>query len=141
MTLIPAHLRLITAAEYRGRKWSDTATPLLSSTVTRKAFGASNRVAPHRAAFEFYPTPPEATLALLSVERFEGAIWEPACGQGHISKVIETAGHTVVSTDLARCWNYGQGGRDFLCSFPKSGPHRFSDKKLHQQENLSSVCW
>jgi len=20
-----------------------------------------------------------------------------------------------------------------LCSFPKSGPHRFSDKKLHQQ--------
>jgi hypothetical protein len=29
----------------------------------------------------FYPTPPEATRALLSVETFDGLIWEPACGQ------------------------------------------------------------
>lgn len=34
---------------------------------------------PKRAAFEFYPTPPEATRALLSVEQFEGSVWEPAC--------------------------------------------------------------
>ena len=37
----------------------------------------------------FYPTPPEATRALLSVETFDGPIWEPACGQGHIAKVLE----------------------------------------------------
>ena len=32
-----------------------------------------------RAAQDFYPTPPEAVKALLSVEQFEGDIWEPAC--------------------------------------------------------------
>jgi len=53
-----------------------------------------------RAKHEFYTTPPEATRALLSVEEFEGPIWEPACGLGHISDVLETAGHTVQSTDL-----------------------------------------
>jgi len=46
---------------------------------------------PKRAAYEFYPTPPEATRALLSVECFEGDIWEPACGDGAISKVLEAA--------------------------------------------------
>jgi hypothetical protein len=47
------------------------------------------------------------------VEQFHGTIWEPACGQGHISKVLEASGHTVVSTDLiAR--DFGQGGVDFL---------------------------
>jgi len=41
---------------------------------------ASNNSYPKRAAFEFYPTPLEATRALLSVETFEDSIWEPACG-------------------------------------------------------------
>ncbi|MDX2159134.1 MAG: hypothetical protein SFW09_21730 [Hyphomicrobiaceae bacterium] len=45
-------------------------------------------------------TPPEATRALLSVERFDGPIWEPACGLGHISNVLTEAGNEVVSTDL-----------------------------------------
>jgi hypothetical protein len=50
---------------------------------------------------------------LLSVEQFDGSIWEPACGQGHISKVLAEAGHEVVSTDLVD-YGYGQPGRDFL---------------------------
>ncbi len=51
--------------------------------------------------------------ALLSVERFEGSIWEPACGEGAIANVLMEAGHEVVSTDL---YNYGFGtaGVDFL---------------------------
>jgi len=61
---------------------------------------APNNRTPKRAAFEFYPTPPEATRALLSVETFEGSIWEPACGDGAISKVLTEAGYQVVSTDL-----------------------------------------
>ena len=36
-------------------------------------FGRDGRVHPTRAPFEFYPTPPEATRALLSVEDFDGA--------------------------------------------------------------------
>ena len=61
----------------------------------------------------FYPTPREATLALLSVERFEDSIWEPACGKGHISEVLNAQGHNVISTDL-NDWGYGVTGIDFL---------------------------
>lgn len=66
-----------------------------------------------RAAFEFYPTPPEAIRALLSVEKFDGPIWEPACGNGAISKELEAAGYSVVSTDLIDR-GYGRGNIDFL---------------------------
>ena len=62
---------------------------------------------------DFYPTPPEAVHALLSVERFDGPIWEPACGDGAISKVLEATSHTVHSTDLIDR-GYGEGGQDFL---------------------------
>lgn len=83
-------------------------------SLTARAFRGGGRIAPHRAAFEFYPTPPEATRALLSVETFDGDIWEPACGEGHISKVLEAHGYNTVSSDLATCWGYGLRGRDFL---------------------------
>ena len=71
------------------------------------------RTSPNRAPNEFYPTPPEATRALLSAESFDGSVWEPACGQGHISKVLIGAGHQVVSTDLVN-YGYGEAGRDFF---------------------------
>jgi predicted RNA methylase len=64
-------------------------------------------------AANFYPTPPEATRALLSVETFDGPIWEPACGQGHIAKVLTAQGHEVIATDL-HAWGYGAHGIDFL---------------------------
>lgn len=62
---------------------------------------------------EFYPTPPEATRALLSVETFDGDIWEPACGDGRIAKVLAEHGHAVVSTDL-HAYGVGTTGVDFL---------------------------
>lgn len=62
---------------------------------------------------DFYPTPPEGTQALLSVERFEGSIWEPACGDGAISEVLRAAGYEVHSTDLIDR-GYGDPGVDFL---------------------------
>lgn len=80
---------------------------------TARAFRMGPQIAPHRAAYEFYPTPPEATRALLSAESFDGPIWEPACGQGHISKVLLDAGYDVVSTDLVP-YGYGEAKRDFL---------------------------
>lgn len=62
---------------------------------------------------DFYPTPPELTRALLSVESFEGGIWEPACGDGALSRELEEAGIRVVSTDLVDR-GYGEPRRDFL---------------------------
>ena len=76
-------------------------------------FTASPRLSPQRAPFEFYPTPPEAIRALLSVETFKGPIWEPACGDGAIAQELEAAGYDVVATDLAE-YGYGESGRDFL---------------------------
>ncbi|MCV0370219.1 hypothetical protein [Filomicrobium sp.] len=71
------------------------------------------RVPERRAPFEFYPTPPSAIRALLSVERFEGDIWEPACGDGAISRALVAAGYDVIATDITD-WGYGYPGYDFL---------------------------
>lgn len=64
---------------------------------------------------DFYPTPPAATEALLGAETFLGDIWEPACGDGAISKVLGSRGHKVLSTDLVYR-GYGEGGHDFFAS-------------------------
>lgn len=66
-----------------------------------------------RAPFEFYPTPPSAIRALLSVERFTGDIWEPACGDGAIGKELVDADYDVIATDITD-WGYGYPGYDFL---------------------------
>lgn len=68
---------------------------------------------PRRLPNEFYPTPPEAVRALLSVETFDGSIWEPACGEGAIASVLTDAGHKVASTDLVD-YGFGIPGVDFL---------------------------
>lgn len=69
--------------------------------------------AENREKDDFYPTPPEGTEALLSVERFDGPIWEPACGNGAMSEVLKTHGYDVLSTDLVNR-GYGNAGVDFL---------------------------
>lgn len=61
---------------------------------------------------DFHPTPPRGTRALLTVERFRGRIWEPACGDGMMSEVLAER-HRVISTDLVDR-GYGKGGIDFL---------------------------
>ena len=47
---------------------------------------------------DLYETPEVATLALLAVEPLPPTILEPACGRGAISKVLRSAGHTVIET-------------------------------------------
>lgn len=49
---------------------------------------------------------------LLNLEHFNHRIWEPACGEGHISKVLVSHGYDVLSSDIADR-NYGSIG-DFL---------------------------
>lgn len=62
----------------------------------------------------FYPTPPEATAALL--QRLHGwprDVLEPSCGDGAMSRVLETFGYRVTSRDLIDR-GYGETGVDFL---------------------------
>ena len=64
---------------------------------------------------DFFPTPAWATFALVDNERFDGDIWECACGDGSMSRVLEQASTSVYSSDLyAR--GYGEAGHDFLRS-------------------------
>lgn len=62
---------------------------------------------------DYFPTPEWATHALIDNERFEGEIWEPACGDGAMSRVLEQTGCPVFSTDLFDR-GYGEAGVDFL---------------------------
>ncbi len=67
---------------------------------------------------DYYATPPEATDALLSVETFKGDIFEPCCGEGHISKRLIEHGYNVESSDLVDR-GYGTPKRDFLFEYGK----------------------
>lgn len=62
---------------------------------------------------DYYATEPNAVELLLEQETFTPYVWEPACGEGHISKVLEAHGYKVLSTDLIDR-GYGEGGVDFL---------------------------
>jgi hypothetical protein len=64
---------------------------------------------------DFFPTPAWATHALIDNERFEGTVWESACGNGAMSEVLALTGQPVVSSDLYDR-GYGEGGVDFLLS-------------------------
>lgn len=57
-----------------------------------KTLGASNHTDHERAWGDYYATEPKATEWLLRLEKFDGPILEPACGEGHISKVLIRGG-------------------------------------------------
>lgn len=59
---------------------------------------------------DFYATHPDSTKALLAVEEIIYPAWEPACGEGHISKLLH---EYVYSTDLIDR-GYGTPGINFL---------------------------
>lgn len=77
---------------------------------------------PQREKDDFYRTPAPSTEALLRVEQFDGPVWEPACGDGAISSVLEDAGYDVVSTDLVER-GYGIARRDFLMETRLQAPN------------------
>src|SRR5260370_29670878 len=62
---------------------------------------------------DFCPTPRWATFALIENERFDGEIWESACGDGTMSRVLEETGQPVRSSDLYER-GFGEAGIDFL---------------------------
>lgn len=59
-----------------------------------------------------YETPAEAVHTLLALEEFGRNIWEPACGKGAISSVLERWGHKVWLSDLR---DYGTADRNGEC--------------------------
>ena len=72
----------------------------------------------NRVKNDFYPTPPEATQVLLDRYKFDGNIWECACGDGSMSKVLIENKYNVYSSDLIDR-GYGENGIDFLKTYKK----------------------
>lgn len=68
-----------------------------------------------RKAGDFYPTPPEATIALLNFLHIpsNSIVWECACGSGMMSQAIRAMGYQTISTDIEDM-GFGMAGIDFL---------------------------
>jgi hypothetical protein len=76
--------------------------------------GASNHTREVRALHDYYATDPIALTELLKHESFSN-VWECACGEGHLSKVLLAHGIHSKSTDLINR-GFGVGNVDFLSS-------------------------
>ena len=79
---------------------------------TFKTIGASNHCDHDRQKEDYYATEPKATDLLCEIEKCQGPILEPSCGESHISKQLIAHGYEVVSRDLVDR-GYGEV-RDFL---------------------------
>lgn len=97
-----------------------------NSKATFVTLGASNHSDKAREQNDFYATDPKSLeIFLKALERdgfkLHNRIWECACGQGHLSKVLESKGYDVVSSDLIDR-GYGNVNYDFLkstqCYYP-----------------------
>jgi hypothetical protein len=74
---------------------------------------------------DFYATPPEAVHSLLAIEGKwlpGGTIWEPACGDGAIARVLSAAGRNVISTDIV---DRGYPGASVMSIFDADERYRF----------------
>jgi hypothetical protein len=67
-----------------------------------RTIGATNHSDNIREINDYYATEPKAVEVLLDEtdEKFSTHIWEPACGEGHIAKVLQSRGYDVRCTDL-----------------------------------------
>lgn len=94
--------------------------------------------------FDIHPTPAPWTHALLDDVDFHGSIWEPACGNGAMSKVIERAGYDVISTNYP---HQGYGKKlDFLQSQDPLGdnivtnpPYKYNSEFIVKAIDLMSM--
>ena len=71
---------------------------------------------------DYYATDPKAMHELLKYESFNKNIWEPACGEGNLSKVLKEYGYNVYSTDLI-----DRGYQDELMDFLNTDNKWFGD--------------
>lgn len=70
-----------------------------------KVIGASNHTEETREINDYYATDPQALIDFLDAfnadnHKLSDHIWEPSCGEGNLSKVLEDRDHKVRSTDL-----------------------------------------
>jgi hypothetical protein len=67
-----------------------------------KMLGASNHTEEERQKEDYYATDPIAVELLLDLETFNKDVWECACGEKHMSNVLEKRGFNVRSSDIIK---------------------------------------
>ena len=115
------------AALLRGMKEPSVVT----SVIEQKVAGIAAAIVQsykkwERRPADLYPTPVDGTESIIEVlkamKRPDGTpikrIWEPACGDGRLARVLEWHGFEVISSDLREYPGYGVGGLDFLNEDP-----------------------
>lgn len=81
-----------------------------------KMISATNHGSGQREANDYYATDPKCAhdiIRILNPDKEHTTIWEPACGEGYLSKEFEKLGFNVISSDLIDR-GYGTPGVDFL---------------------------
>ena len=93
-----------------------------NKATTFAQLGASNHTDKEREINDYYATDPDSLKIFLQKLKEDNIklhsnIWECACGEGHLSKVLEVEGYDVWSTDIIDR-GYGEGGVNFLTCLP-----------------------
>lgn len=83
-------------------------------TGTSQFIISGNNRRPDAELNDYYATEPKAVEILIKNESFNKYIWEPACGGGHISDVLEQHGYNVKSSDIIDRGYKGTKIIDFL---------------------------
>jgi hypothetical protein len=83
---------------------------------------------------DFFPTPAWATYALIDNESFSGDLWESACGDGAMTRVLDETGCIVYSSDL-HDRGFGNGGVDFITT-PHEADNIVTHPPFHSAEGF-----
>jgi len=96
-----------------------------------------------RRSLDFYPTPPEVTIALMDFLKLKPCIiWECACGDGAMAKVLREYGHTVIETDIKTGTDYlkTEGKADAIITNPPFNlSAEFIEKALNEADIVAMV--
>lgn len=116
---------------------------------TFKTIGASNHCDHERQEHDYYATEPLATKLLCDVESLAPNVWEPACGEGHMARVLREYGYNVIATDLVdRGYGCvmdflavdGQWDGDIVTNPPYKYAQEFVEKALSLIPDGRKVC-
>lgn len=73
---------------------------------------------------EWYVEPRWVSDALFDVEKFDGGVWDPACGQGNIVQAALDADLRAFANDICPRWNMaGMDDSDFMLSTVLRAPN------------------
>jgi hypothetical protein len=95
-----------------------------------------NRPKEQRVERDNYPTPFCAVEPLMRVEKFEGVVWEPACGDGYIVRALARFGIEALATDIDHGVDFLEVDAQVDC-IVTNPPYKLADKFLLHSSRCS----